>query len=286
MSTTRDLPLDDRGLRAMSEDGSFRVIAINATTTARAILDGQKAGPEISPRLAELAAATVLLRLAMSPDYRLQAVLKHPEQGSIVADSHPDGTTRALVQQKRDDLIELGGATLLSVHRDTYTGKLHQGIVETLEGYGLGESIAGYLKQSEQIHSVVGLRTLFDDQGQLSYAGGYLVQLLPDAHVDTLAAVTTRLETIGTRKIFETGSFDNKGILGEVFAEVPYRVLGEDLFRFGCNCSEERILGALATLSPQERVELASADEPLEISCDYCNVVYTIDPQTLSEDAV
>ncbi|TXD38256.1 Hsp33 family molecular chaperone HslO [Lujinxingia vulgaris] len=281
MSTLSPQSPDDQGLRAMSEDGSFRVIAINATTTARGVLEAQQAGSEIAPRLAELATATVLLRLAMSPDYRLQTVLKHPEHGSIVADSHPDGVTRALIQQERDNTISLGPKTLLSVHRDTYTGKLHQGIVETLEGYGLGESIAGYLKQSEQIHSVVGLRTLFDDQGQLTYAGGFLVQLLPDAHVDTLAAVTERLEQTGTQKVFEVGSFENEGILKAVFEEVPYRILGEDLFRFGCNCSEERILGALATLSPAERAELAASNEPIEIGCDYCNVTYSIDPATL-----
>lgn len=281
MSTPSHPITDDQGLRAMSEDGSFRVIAINATTTARGILEAQRAGSEISPRLAELATATVLLRLAMSPDYRLQTVLKHAERGSLVADSHPDGVTRALIQQQREDTIPLGAATLLSVHRDTYTGKLHQGIVETLEGYGLGESIAGYLKQSEQINSVVGLRTLFDDQGQLTYAGGFLVQLLPDAHVDTLAVVTERLEQTGTQKVFEVGSFENETILSAIFEEVPYRILGEDRFGFGCNCSEERILGALATLSPAERAELAASDEPIEIGCDYCNVTYSIDPDTL-----
>ncbi|RDV38601.1 Hsp33 family molecular chaperone HslO [Bradymonadaceae bacterium TMQ3] len=281
MSTPSHPITDDQGLRAMSEDGSFRVIAINATTTARGILEAQRAGSEISPRLAELTTATVLLRLAMSPDYRLQTVLKHSDRGSLVADSHPNGVTRALVQQERDDTIPLGASTLLSVHRDTYTGKLHQGIVETLEGYGLGESIAGYLKQSEQINSVVGLRTLFDDQGQLTYAGGFLVQLLPDAHVDTLAVVTERLEQTGTQKVFEVGSFENEGMLAAIFEEVPYRILGEDRFGFGCNCSEERILGALATLSPAERAELAASDEPIEIGCDYCNVTYSVDPATL-----
>ncbi|RAL22858.1 hypothetical protein DL240_08170 [Lujinxingia litoralis] len=282
MSLTDPTLSHDLGLRAMSEDGSLRVIALNATATARAILNAQQAaGSEVASRLAEQATATVLLRLAMSPDYRLQTVLKHPDHGSIVADSHPDGVTRALVQQSHEATIPLGPPTLLSVHRDTYTGKLHQGVVETLEGYGLSESIAGYLKQSEQIHSVVGLRTLFDDAGELSYAGGYLVQLLPDAHVETLATVTEHLEKTGTQQIFVDGSFESESIIKEIYGEVPYRILGEDQFRFGCNCGEERILSALATLSPAEIAELASSPEPLEIACDYCNITYHIDPARL-----
>jgi molecular chaperone Hsp33 len=48
----------------------------------------------------------------------------------------------------------------------------------------------------------------------------------------------------------------------------------------GCRCSEERILNVLHQFSQDELVDL-SIDGAVEVTCEFCNVLYLFDPQTL-----
>ena len=66
----------DHALRAITLDGAFRVVAICATDTARAIVAAQKASARRAVLLAEMLTGTVLVRETMSPDLRVQGILQ------------------------------------------------------------------------------------------------------------------------------------------------------------------------------------------------------------------
>lgn len=271
----------DFALRTISDDGTFRVLIANTTHTAAGVLQAQSPDPDVRPLFLDQVTATVLLRLTMSPDYRLQTVLQNPQAGSLVIDSIPDGTTRGMLRRPLDIPFEFGAQTHLAVHRAMFGGDLHQGIVETSAHQSLSDVITGYLHQSEQISSVVGLAHQIQE-GELIAAGGYIVQLLPGSDHATLALMTARLEQMPPASVlFQNLDYDPHKIAAELFGPIEFRTLGQDDFHFGCTCSEEKIIDALATLSPADIEELKTEDDFLEVGCDYCCTTHRIDPLQL-----
>lgn len=272
---------EDYALRAITGDGSLRLIAIDLTHTVRGVLDVQAPTDEVAPLLADLVTGAALLRLTMSPDHRLQAILKQANGGSLVADSHPDGMTRGLFSQPLDVPFALGNNTLLTVVRVTANGTLHQGVVTVDAELGISGALTGYLLSSEQVHSVLSVGSTFDEHG-LRVAGGYIVQLLPGADVEVLQWITDHLENLPPVHELLQRTGGNPEVLSlEVFGELPHRILARDEVHFGCNCSEDRIVGALATLSEADLEELLD-DDVLSVDCDYCGRTYEIEADRLT----
>ena len=114
-------PEGDRAVTVITNDGAFRVIAVRTTQTARGVLTAQSPAPATLPHLSDLCTATILVRLTMAPSSRVQGILRGAHaQGTMVADSYPDGGTRGLLRAK-DGLVELG-ARGLAVITDRTSG--------------------------------------------------------------------------------------------------------------------------------------------------------------------
>ena len=271
----------DFALRTISDDGSFRVLIANTTHTANGILQAQGPDSDLRKLFLDQITATILLRLTMSPDYRLQTILQNPHAGSLVVDSIPDGTTRGMLRRPLDAPFSFGEKTHFAVHRAMFGGDLHQGIVETSSHQNLSDVVTGYLHRSEQISSVVALAHHFEET-LLIASGGYIIQLLPHSDHASLALMTARLEQMPpASSLFQSLDYDLHQIAAELFGPIGYHTLGTDDFHYGCTCSEEKILDALATLPPADIEELKSEEEFLEIGCDYCNTTIRIDPERL-----
>src|SRR5687767_14004885 len=89
----------DTVLRAITDDGAFRVITALTTRTVRGAAQAQKVAGATARHFGDLLTGAVLYRETMAPNYRVQGILKGAGgSGSLVADSHPFGKTRGLVQ--------------------------------------------------------------------------------------------------------------------------------------------------------------------------------------------
>ena len=107
----------DRVVRAITDDGAFRVITAMTTETVRGAVAAQEARGPIAQRFGELITGAILVREAMAPALRVQGILKGKRsKGSLVADSHPDGTSRGLVNfGSRDGELLLGDGVHLEL---------------------------------------------------------------------------------------------------------------------------------------------------------------------------
>ena len=105
---------------------------------------------------AELLVGAVLIRETMSPEMRVQAMLRLQGGGQLLADSHPGGMTRGLTGRlHRGAEARLGEETALQITRVLYTGELSQGVVETSWTGGMSQALTDYMLISEQIASTV-----------------------------------------------------------------------------------------------------------------------------------
>jgi molecular chaperone Hsp33 len=275
----------DSVLRAITDDGSFRVITARTTDTVRGVLDSQKASGAVAIHFGDLVTGSILVRETMAPQLRVQGILKGASKsGSLVADSHPDGTARGLLQRGKEapELI-LGDGSFLQMMRTMPNGSLHQGIVEVPREGGVSAGLMTYMQQSEQVESVVAVGTVFEGD-RLTVAGGYIVQLLPEAHRDALRLMTERLMGFPAVHALLTGERSTPRDLADaLLSGMKFTQLEETPLSFDCRCSEDRVLASLATLHRAEIEEMRSEGKTFHITCDYCGEEYRIGPTHLDK---
>jgi len=273
----------DSVFRAMTDDGTFRVITAQTTETVRGALSAQSATGPTARAFADLLTGVVLLRQTMAPQLRLQAILRGSgSTGTLVADSHPTGKTRGLVSQKRGATgLDLGPGSLLRLVRTLHDGRIQQGIVEVPEA-GISQALMTYLQVSEHVTTMIAVGTVFDRTRVVS-AGGYLVQLLPEAQRGPLLVMTERLEEFRAIHAHLTKpDFSPSWLTGELLYAMPFTELGASDVRFECWCSHVSVMSSLATLPRSEIQSMIDDGEILEIQCDYCNAEYRVSPSELS----
>lgn len=273
---TARAPDRDRVVRALTSDDTFRVMVAVTTSTVKAAIAAQRVKGQTARHFADLLTGAVLVRETMSPQYRVQAVLKGAGgRGSLVADAHPDGMTRGLVQLPSGvDEVRFGTGNSLQMTR-AGAARNYQSITEP-ESEGVAEALMLYLQTSEQIVSVTAVGAWGDGDG-IDYAGGYVVQLLPGAARGPLMVMTERLATMPSiGELLAEVKGDAEALLAELLHLMPHTLLGDSIVYHGCRCDERAVLATLATLPRSELIDLMRNDEILEISCHYCNTDYQV----------
>jgi molecular chaperone Hsp33 len=272
----------DSVLRAMTDDGAFRVITTRTTQTVRGILQTQRSQPQTARVFADLITGVILFRETMSPQQRVQGILKRVgEKMSLLADSNADGDTRGLVQlpgQRQE--FEFDGS-VLQMMRTMHDGRLHQGFVEVPAGGNVSQALMVYMHTSEQIDTMIAVGSIFEGD-QLRMSGGYLVQLLPEVGRGPLAIMTERLEDF--RDIdaqLKQSDFSPQALLEELLHLMPFTELGNSEVRYRCWCSRTRLITALSTLPRGEIESMVQEGKLLEINCDYCHRDYAVSPNEL-----
>lgn len=273
----------DSVLRAMTDDAAFRVVVARTSSTVSGALGAQGGQGATARCFADLLTASVLFRHTMAPDLRVQVILRGADgRGSLIADSHPSGDTRGLIQLPEGTAeLTTGPGALLRVMRTLQNGDLAQGVVELGASDGVTQGLMSYLHTSEQVDSMFAVGTTIGDDGAIS-AGGYLVQLLPGVGRGPLAIMTERLEDFrDVTPLISRPDFTPRWLLDELLYGMPFTELGTANVGYGCWCSEVRLVGALATLPRADIEHLMDGGEVLDITCDYCKKPYQIAPERL-----
>ncbi len=284
----------DRVFRSITIDGAFRGLAVRTTALVRAARARQSPRSADKKALAELLTGAVLIRETMSPVHRVQVILSREGAGAIVADSHPLGVdeagtlipamTRGLItrQDQGADRALLTEGALLKVIRSLPRGRLHQSIVEAKPG-GVSEALMSYLHESEQVVATLATTAVFDADGALVAAGGFVVQLLPECTEAPLAVMTERLAhdfaSLDARLVATNA--DARALSDELLYGFPHEVLADSPLRFGCDCGEARVLAAISTLGAEELTAIVHKGEVLAMTCEYCGHVYNLAPERL-----
>ena len=268
----------DTVLRAITDDGAFRVIAADTTATVRGALEAQvPEGLELVRTFADLLTGAVLVRESMAPDNRLQAILQGDDpRARMVADTHPDGATRGLIQlPPNTKTMPLGERGVLQVARTLHNCQLHQGVIQVPQGTPtVSSAYMAYMQESEQVVTVMAVGCHVSG-GEVVAAGGYMVQLLPEVEEGPLMVMTERLKDFeDIVPLLARGAASPEALLSETLYGMPYTKVGDRTVHFGCRCSPERVAGSLASLPRSDIESLMEGGKTLEIQCDYCRKNY------------
>lgn len=268
----------------MTDDGAFRVITACTTRTVRGAIRAQGVRGKTARTFGDLITGSILFRETMAPELRVQGILKGAKgSGSLVADSHPSGKTRGLVQMRPGTQdIRLENGAVIQMMRTMPSGRINQGVVEVPPTGGVSAALMAYMQISEQVVSMIAVSTVLGEHDEVIAAGGYMVQLLPEVGRGPLLVMTERLrdyENIDAQ--VRDDAFSPSWLLDQLLYGMPFTPLDESTLDYACWCDELRVMSALATLSRADIEHLLSTNEVLEISCEYCKHEYRIPPVRL-----
>lgn len=266
----------------------------------KAVADGFRIFAAVTTRLAEEArarhrcypVAAAALGRTMTGALLLAANLKNDEcvtlkiagdgpLGQIVADANPKGYARGYVDHPQTDLPLSGqklavgeavGKGLLSVTRFTGLKQPFQGSVALVSGE-IAEDITEYLYVSEQTPSSVGLGVLIGPELDVLAAGGFFIQVLPDAPSGAVDRLEDSLKRLPPVSEMVSEGLDGRRMIEKIMAGTRIDVLEETELRFCCQCSKERIERVLLSLGQTELASLA-ADGKAEVCCHFCAEKY------------
>ncbi len=192
-------------------------------------------------------------------------------------------------------LSTLYGAGFLSVTRyiedanRPYTGQI------ALVHGAIAEDLAEYFLTSEQIPSGFSLGVAFDENENITGAGGIFLQALPGARPDNVARAETMIRAINALghcfapdQSDQSDQADQAGqtpesIIKTAFADLSPRFLDNSRVEFYCRCAKERMAGYLKNLPEEDRADiLVNGPFPLELRCHHCNSVYRFSQKELA----
>jgi molecular chaperone Hsp33 len=201
---------------------------------------------------------------------------------SVEADSH--GTVRGFLMENPIPLEKvpetldtsfLFGPGFLSVTR--FSGELKNaftGQVELKTGR-LGEDLAYYYKESEQIQTVFNLSVHLEKNGDLSGGAALFLQAMPGADEQVLEMVQDAVLEIPSLSRTFTAERDAGEFLNAYLSDFQPDILDEKRVEFMCGCSKPRFEKFLANLSPSEQDEiLENGPFPVLTTCHNCNTSY------------
>src|SRR5699024_2328345 len=213
--------------------------------------------------------------------------------GTVLAVSDALGNVRGYVQNPQISLLEkyrgkldvgaaVGRDGMLTVIRDLQMKEPYIGSVPLVSGE-IAEDITEYFAQSEQTPTACALGVLVDTDQSVRAAGGYLLQLLPgapDAVIDTLEA---GIQKAGAVTALLNQGMGAQALLETVMAGMDLEILETTPVAYRCYCSRERVESTLISLGRKELGEIVDEGKPIDISCQFCDTIYTFTPQEIAE---
>ncbi len=147
----------------------------------------------------------------------------------------------------------------------------------------VAEDLTYYFASSEQTPSAVGLGVLMSKDNHVREAGGFIVQMMPEAKEETVSIIEENLSKItSVTDILKEGKTPEdlvKAVMGDIEVEFTDRIEA----KYKCNCSKERVMRVLATLNKKDLSDLIAEGEDIEVNCDFCNTKYVFKTDELKE---
>ena len=212
--------------------------------------------------------------------------------GKIVCISDSNAVVKGYVSNPEAEVppkngkLDVGGLVgcdgFLGIIRDFGLKEPYVGKVKLRTGE-IGDDIAAYFAQSEQIPSIVALGVLVNRDLTVKAAGGLIVQVMPNAEERHIAALEKMVSELpAMTKIISDGATP-EDIIG--FALSPFDSYTMKRFEtaYRCDCSVERIEKALISLGKKELCDIIENEGKAELKCHFCNKKYTVGEKRLRE---
>ncbi len=280
--------------KAITKDGFFKIAAVVTTETVEAAHQYHQTMPVASAALGRLLTAGLLMADSLKEkDATLTLQMRGDGPlGTLVIVADANGGVKGYVANPQADLplkengkLDVGGGIgkgIMGVIRDLKMKEPYVGQIPIQTGE-IGDDLAYYFMQSEQIPSVVSLGVLVDRDYSIASSGGLLIQVMPGCDEKSLSKLENSIQ--GMMSVTE--------MLGQGMSPknmIEYAMLGFDVefledvpVGYRCDCCRERMERAIISLGKKEINDMVEEQGEAEIVCHFCNQAYRFEKEDLAK---
>lgn len=285
--------MEDYIIRATAGNGSIRAFAATTKNLVQKAREVHHTSPVASAALGRMLTASAMMGSMMKGDkdlVTLQIRGLGPLKGIVVsADAkcrvkgyvfNPDVDIPCKYPGKLDVSGAIGDG-YMSVIKDIGMKEPYAGRIQLVSGE-IAEDLTYYFVQSEQTPSSVGLGVLVDTDTSIRQAGGFIIQLLPDATEEMISKLEERLNTIPyVTDLLDMGKTP-EDILEMILGDMDLKIMDKVPTEFTCNCSRERVEKALISIGKEELEKIIKEDKKANLHCHFCGKEYAFTEEELN----
>ena len=284
--------MQDYVIRATAANGSIRAFAASTRNLVQHAREIHHTSPVASAALGRMLTAAAMMGGMLKGEkdlVTLQIRSLGPLKGIVVSgDSHC--RVKGYVFNPNVDIpckypgkLDVSGAIgegYMSVIKDIGLKEPYAGRIQLVSGE-IAEDLTYYFAQSEQVPSAVGLGVLVDTDTSIRQAGGFMIQLMPDATEEVISALEQRLNTIPyVTDLLDMGKTP-EDILEMILGDMDLKIMDKVPAEFYCNCTKERVEKALISIGREELEKIINEDKKANLHCHFCSKEYDFTEEEL-----
>ena len=273
-------------LRGTSKNHGIRIFAADTTSIVEEARRLHNTSPVASAALGRALTASSIMGIMMKGDndkLTLSINGKGP-LGTIVCVADSKGTVKGYVSNplvdipsRADGKLDVGSAVgingLVTIIKDMGMKEPYTGQYPLVNGE-IAEDLTAYYAYSEQQPSAIALGVLVDVDYSIKAAGGFIVQLMPEAEEKDIDILEKNLSQITSVSHLIDDGKTPEDLINLVLKDLEPMIYEKIPVSYKCDCSRERIEKALISIGKKDLDEIIKEDKLAEISCHFCNTVY------------
>ncbi|MFW6409807.1 MAG: Hsp33 family molecular chaperone HslO [Halanaerobiales bacterium] len=282
-----------RLIRALTTDKQIRALTVDSTEVVRTARKYHRTTPVATAALGRvLSAALMMGSMVKSGEVTSLKVEGDGPLGKIIAEANQYGEVRGYVMNSgvetkinskgKLDVAGAVGKGYLIVRKKTGLKEPYEGKVPLVSGE-IGEDLTYYFTKSEQIPSSVGLGVLVDRDMKVRAAGGFIIQLMPEAEEKTIQKLEKNLAIIKSPSRLIDNGLTAKDLMGKILGDFDYRILSSKEVKFKCQCNKEMIKDIMVSLGEEELKQTLQKQGKVEIKCHFCGKKYKFNEKEIKK---
>lgn len=281
-------------VRATAANHQIRAFAISSTNTIEEARQRHNTSPIATVALGRLMSAGAMMGAMMKGDDDIITIQIKGDGpiGGLTVTADAKANVKGYVNHP-EVMLPLNSAGQLDVEK-----ALGIGVLSVIKDIGLREPYVGdtilvtsdvtqdityYFATSEQVPTSVGLSVIMSKDNTVKSAGGFIIQLLPDASEEIISALEKKIKEVKNVTTMLEHGYTPEQMLEELLGEFGLDILDKIPTQFYCNCSKERMSRALISIGRKELSSLIEEGRTIEVNCHFCGSHYNFDVEELKD---
>jgi len=286
--------MEDYIIRATAGDGSVRVFVATTKEMVNQAFEIHKTSPVVTAAFGRLLTGTAMMGCMLKNDTDIITITAKGDGplGGMVVTTDNNSNVKGYVNNPIVDIplkengklnvSEAVGFGTMTITKDLGLKEPVSGQIPIVSGE-IAEDLTYYFAKSEQTPSSVALGVLVDKDYTVKQAGGFIIQLMPDADEEIISHLEQRLTTLPAMTTMLEEGNDPESILKILFGENEVKIYEKLPVKYSCNCSREKTQKALVSVGVAELKSILEEDKGANIHCHFCNSDYYFDENDIKK---
>lgn len=148
----------------------------------------------------------------------------------------------------------------------------------------IAEDMTYYFAKSDQIPTAIGLGVLVGTDENAEQAGGFMIQLMPEATEEIAGKIEDKMKTIPPITQMLADDMTAQDILFYLTEDFDMIMQNQTVMpMYRCKCSQKRMRDAVISVGKEEIRKIMDEDGKCEVECQFCNNKYVFGKDELEE---